>query len=256
MGYLYALVELKTTNALPPEPHGYWNRQVSLQVDAIATTLSIRHDQIYSSVYAIELNDGRTKQYDIFYDEEETLLAKDDAISVQAVLEDWLQWANKEKDTMDMTINDVNRNVGNLCSVCDWAAECLGKGKEIELPEESKPTLDLLVRYSEEAKNVKALKEELKERMLKLGASKAKVSGFNVSLRGGNKKQEIDTSSYSKEEILKIAKDNPALLTVDKSKANKLIDHVDDDVKWIVDGHTTEKTTPLSVIIKKMNRKV
>jgi len=254
-GYKYALIELKTTNAIPPKPHDYWVRQVSLQVDAISTTLSIEHSEIYASVYAIELNNGLTRQYPIECDEEEIILSKDDAVTAQAVLEDWLQWANKEKDSMELSVNDVNRNIGNLCSVCDWAQECIGKGKEVRLPDETLPTLEVIAKHSEEAKNVKALKEELRDYLVKLGAGRAKTSGFTVSLRGGNKKEEIDPSGYSREEILAIARELPEVLTINKTYANSLIGNIDKELEWIIDGHIKQKTTPLSVIIKREKKR-
>ena len=256
MGFKYLLIEIKTTNALPPEAHEYWTRQVSVQADAIANGKGVLPTEIYAILYAIELNDGHTKQFEMFYDEEEVLLAKDDALSAVSVLEDWLQWASKEKETMELSIDDVNKNIGNLCSACEWAADCLGKGKEIELPEEQIPTLEVLAKYSGDAKNIKALKDEIKERMLKLGAKKGLTKGYTVSLRGGNKKTEVDEDSYTKEEILKMAKANPNWLVPNKNLLTSMIGNVDEDFKWVVDGHTKEKTTPISIIINKVRKKV
>jgi len=96
-GYSHVIVELKTTAYIPSEPHGYWVRQTSVQRDAMATALNIDPDKIFVILYAIELNNGQTMEYPMPPDEAELLLAKDDALSLHEFLEDWLQFAQKEK---------------------------------------------------------------------------------------------------------------------------------------------------------------
>jgi hypothetical protein len=250
-GYTHVIVELKTTAYIPTEPHGYWVRQTSVQRDAMATTLNIDPDKIFVILYAIELNNGETRQYPMPPDEAELLLAKDDALSLHEFLEDWLQFAQKEKEHMEFSVSDVNRNVGNLCVICDHAAKCLGKGKEAIIPETYIPEILDVLEYSESAKPISAKKEELKKFMLNLGAKRAKVGDYSVVLSGGNEKTDIDEKSYKPEDIENIFKNHPDLITIDKKRVAALIGTLSKDEEWITNGHTVTKKTPVSIRVQR-----
>ena len=60
---------------------------------------------------------------------------------------------------------------------------------------------------------------------------------------------------YSDEEILRIAQLDPSLLVPNTKKILSKVDNIDDDLKWIVDGHLVEKTTPVSVIVQQRKKK-
>jgi len=251
----YILYELKTTNAIPSEPHDYWVRQTNLQAQYIADSLGIEPEKIDIYVYAIELNDGRNAEFNIEFEVEEVLIAQDDALSFASVIEDYIQYANKEKDAMEFTIHDVNRRVGNLCSICKFAHNCLGSGETVELPDDLARSVSDVKEWAKQEKNMKAHKEEVKQFMLNLGAKKAKTSGFKVTLKGGNKKDVINPDSYTDEEKLALAKKDANLIKIDEKQLSRYFGTEDDSMKWVTDEkHLKEKVSALSVMITEVKK--
>ena len=254
-GCKFILIELKTTNAIPTEPHDYWVRQVNVQAEYIAEAKGISPEKIDMYVYAMELNDGRNAEFNIPYQVEEVMLAQDDALSFVNVIEDYIAFVNKEKNTMEFTINDVNRRVGNLCSVCKFAHNCLGSGEIIEFPEDIVRTISYVKNWAKQEKNVKASKDEIKQIMLNLGAKKGKAPGYAVTLKGGNSKKVIDPKSFTDEEKLTLAKRNANLVSVNIKELAKLKSSDDEKDLWITDEkHMVQKKTPVSVMIMEVKK--
>ena len=254
-GCKFILIELKTTNAIPTEPHDYWVRQVNVQAEYIAEAKGISPEKIDMYVYAMELNDGRNAEFNIPYQVEEVMLAQDDALSFVNVIEDYISFVNKEKNTMEFTINDVNRRVGNLCSVCKFAHNCLGSGEIIEFPEDIVRTISYVKNWAKQEKNVKASKDEIKQIMLNLGAKKGKAPGYAVTLKGGNSKKVIDPKSFTDEEKLTLAKRNANLVSVNIKELAKLKSSDDEKDLWITDEkHMVQKKTPVSVMITEVKK--
>ena len=254
-GCKFILIELKTTNAIPTEPHDYWVRQVNVQAEYIAEAKGISPEKIDMYVYAMELNDGRNAEFNIPYQVEEVMLAQDDALSFVNVIEDYIAFVNKEKNTMEFTINDVNRRVGNLCSVCKFAHNCLGSGEIIEFPEDIVRTISYVKNWAKQEKNVKASKDEIKQIMLNLGAKKGKAPGYAVTLKGGNSKKVIDPKSFTDEEKLTLAKRNANLVSVNIKELAKLKSSDDEKDLWITDEkHMVQKKTPVSVMITEVKK--
>jgi len=249
-GKKFILIEIKTTNAIPKVPHDYWVRQVCLQTKYIAAEKGVQPEEIDAKVLALELNDGGNKVFDIEYSEAEAMLAEEDALALVNVVEDYIQWQNGEKDSMEFSVNDVPRNVGNICSVCPWAFNCLGKGEVKELPDDIAEEAVEYREFKDIEKNAKKLGEDVKKFMLKSGVSKAKKKGVTVTLRGGNKKVEVDTSKYTDQELLELARLNPSYVMPNKKELAKLINSkLPDDKKWIIEGKTVETTTNISLIV-------
>lgn len=255
-GKTHILIELKTANAVPDEPHDYWVRQVNLQTDYIATDLGIDTDDMLSFVYCMELNDGRNKMFHIPFEVEEVLIAQDDALSYANVIEDFIQFANGEKEHMEYTINDVNRRVGNLCSVCEYAHNCLGSGETLEFPPDLARTVATVREYAKQDKNIKAMKTELKDVMLNLGVKKGVCDGYAVTLKGGNSNTVLDESSYTDEEKLQMVKMNPRLVTPNLKAIQALADPEDEKVSWMFgQKHEKKKQSPISVMIAESKKR-
>jgi hypothetical protein len=251
----YILYELKTTNAIPAEPHDYWIRQTNMQAQYIADSKGIDPEKIDIFVYAMELNDGRNKEFDLDFEVEEVLLAQDDAISFVSVIEDFIQYANKEKDTMDFTINDVHRRVGNLCSICKFANSCLGSGEVVEFPPDLQRSISTIKEWAKQEKNIKATKEEVKKFMLNLGTKKGKAPGYAVTLKGGNVKEVINPDSFSDEEKLALMKRDASFVSVNVKQLAKFYGTKNEEDLWITDEkHMMPKTSAISVMITEVKQ--
>jgi len=249
-GAKYILYELKTSNAIPTEPHDYWVRQTNMQAQYIAEKKGIKPEEIDIYVYAIEINDGREQEYHIPFEIEEVLIAQDDALSFVSVIEDYIQFVNKEKDMMEFSINDVNRRVGNLCSICKFAHNCLGSGETIELSPDMARDVDTVKKWAIQEKNMKAMKDDVKKLMLNLGAKKAKAPGYAITLKGGNKKDIIDPTAFTDAEKLTLAKRDGNFVDVSVKNLARFMSDPDEKDAWIVDEkHMTTKMTALSVMI-------
>ena len=255
-GCKYILYELKTTNTIPKEPHDYWVRQTNIQAEYIAEAKGISPEEIDIYVYAIELDYGRYAEFHIDYDVEEVMIAQDDALSFVNVIEDYIHFINKEKDTMDLSINDVNRRVGNLCSICKYAHNCLGTGDIIEFPDDMKRELVEIKDYSKKYKNIESMKQDIKSFMMNVNARKGKAPGYAVTIKGGNEKDVINPNSFSDEEKLFLFKKDSILLSINTKAISKFKDSENDEDKWIFDKkHLTSKKTPISVMITEVSNK-
>ena len=255
-GCKFILIELKTTNSIPSEPHDYWVRQINVQAEYIAEAKGISPEQIDMYVYAMELNDGRHAEFNIPYQVEEVLIAQDDAISFVNVIEDYIVFANKEKDSMEFSINDVNRRVGSLCSVCKWAQDCLGSGKIVNLPDDIAREVKYVKEWSKQEKNIRAARDEIKKFLLSSGVKKGKAPGYAVTIKGGNKREVLDPKSYTPEEKLELAKRNADFVTVNVKELAKFRESKDEKDLWIVDKkHLVEKTSPVSIMITETKNK-
>ncbi len=254
-GAKYILYELKTTNAIPIEPHDYWVRQTNMQAEYIAAAKGVTPEEIDIYVYAIEINDGRNAEYHIPYELEEVLLAQDDAISFASVIEDYIQFANKEKDAMEFSINDVNRRVGNLCSVCKFAHNCLGSGDVVDFSPDMSRSIETIKEWSKQEKNIKAIKDEVKKFMLNLGAKKGKAPGYAVTLKGGNVKDVFNPDAYTAEEKLTLVKRNANLVTMNVKELAKFYGTKEKTDMWISDAkHLMPKVSAISVMIMEVRK--
>jgi len=246
--YKYLLVELKTTNGIPVNVHDYWEKQTNIQMDIIAQEIGIEPEEIGTIVYAIELNDGNTKEFPIKYDLEVTTLALEEAMFCLDVIQDYFDWSNGDKENREFEIQNVPRRVGSACMLCDHTDDCLSKTEAIELEDNYNSTLEYIAKYNAEKKNIDKNKGDIKNLLLKLGAKKAFTKDFEVSLRGGNKKKVIDPSKFSDKEKLEIAKKLPDYISVsaklDGAKVPKDMEWINSDDKYI------DKTTSVSMIIK------
>jgi len=243
-GYKYVLIELKTTNNLPSEPHDYWVKQSSLQAEYIAREKDIDISEIKIVVYAMELNDGLTKQFDIEYDAEATTLIQEDALQLAEFMEEYIRYANMEVEEMQVTINDVNRNVGPLCSICKFAPECIGGSEVVQLPKELEDIAVYVKNFKAEEKNVKKSQDELRKFMLQSGAKRAEGSDAEVMITGGKKSEVVDETKLTKEEILELAEKHPDIIKFDSKKLNTLAKKFD-----FLDKKKTEKVSPIRMRI-------
>ncbi len=254
-GCEYILYELKTTNAIPVEPHDYWVRQTNMQAQYIADAKGIDPEKIDIYVYAIELNDGRNSEFSLEFEVEEVLLAQHDALSFASVIEDFIQYANKEKDVMEFTINDVNRRVGNLCSICKFAHNCLGSGEVIEFSPDMQRSISTIKEWAKQEKNIKATKDEVKKLMLNLGTKKGKSPGYAITLKGGNTKEVIDPAAFSDEEKLTLAKRDARFVSINVKELAQFYGTKEDKDLWITDEkHMMPKTSAISVMITEVKK--
>jgi len=254
-GAKYILYELKTTDAIPKEPHDYWVRQTNMQAEYISVAKGVTPEEIDIYVYAIEINDGRNAEYHIPYEPEEVLLAQDDALSFVSVVEDFIQFANKEKDRMEFSINDVNRRVGNLCSVCKFAHNCLGSGEIVDLSPDMMRDIETIKNWSKQEKNIKAMKDGIKKFMLNLGTKKGRGDGYAITLKGGNVKNVINPDAYTDEEKLTLVKRDASLVNVNVKELAKFFGTKDEADMWISDDkHLMPKTSPISVMIMEVKK--
>jgi len=246
-GYKWILIELKSTNAIPKEPHDYWESQVNMQIDAIAENVGCDVSEIHASVFAIELNDGMTMQYPITYNEDLLLEVKEQALFLNEVLQDYVDFKNKVKDTLEFTAKDVPANFGNLCSICHWTEECFGKGKIAKLPEDLTRMAKSVREYKNQEKNIKGMVSSIKEFMEGAKALKAENGSVTVSLRGGKEKTVLDTSAISPADAKLVWKND---MTVFDINSKKLEASLPDFHKDLIKKYPSTKKSPVSVIIK------
>ncbi len=249
-GKKYLLVELKTTNMIPEEPHDYWLIQTMIQAKFIADVRGIDISDIDISVLALELNNGGYRQYSIEYDEELTNIALEEALILNEILTQLIEFHTGERETFDFTVDDAPRHVGSLCVECPWLHDCLGSTEEIGLPDDIARAAQEYKGWKEQERNMKEKGLLIKE-FLKANKTKKAISpGLSLTIRGGNTKQVLDKSTLTDEDITSLWEKNMRVFDVDEKALQAL---EPDRYKQLVEDHSKTKTTAESLLINRSN---
>ncbi len=248
--FKYVLIELKTSNAVPLEPHGYWVQQVNMQVDYISKAKKIKQEEICAFVYVIELDYGRHDYYEIEFDPEDVLIAEYNAISFYDVITEYIQFANGDIEIEDMqyTIYNVEPTFGTICNMCEWADLCTKEKDSIELPAELAEYAKEVKEWKDKEKNTKAKNTEIKEFMQKHNVKKSTSDGMVATIRGGNTKDIVDIDSMSDDEKDELWKTNMRIFNLNDTLYSKLEPK---RYKEMMKKYPGTKTTAESLILKR-----
>ena len=247
-GIKYILIELKTSNAVPSEPHGYWIQQVNLQHDYISIAKGIKQEELSAKLYVMELDYGRHGMFDIPFDPAEVALAEKGAVSLYNVITEFVQFANGEIEEMTSTVFDIDATYGELCNMCDWTDMCFKEKQNVDLPKELEIYALELKEYKEKDKNMKAKGEELKQFMKNGGVKRATSEGMTLSIRGGNEKDIVDVDSVPDEKMNELWKANMRVFVLNETLFSKLEPKRH---KEMLNDHRGTKVTAESLILKR-----
>lgn len=246
----YLLVELKTSNSVPSEPHDYWVKQVSIQIHIIAEAKGIEVEEIGASVFVMELDYGFTGAFQIEYDEESVIIALEELMQLADALQDLVDFQNHMKDSMEFSSSDVPYNLGNLCSFCDHQAICY-KGFEqndyIALPEEYAKELVEIKRYRDKKNNFDNMAKDISSWLVKSGVRRGVSSIAEAKLRGGNKKVNKEVEP---KDIKKLYEEHPEFFVIDQDRVLRQLDNKKIAELFIVKEEEYLTTVSMSISIK------
>ena len=247
-GYKFILIEAKTTNAIPSDTHEYWLSQVNMQIRYIANGKKVEPEEIRTFVYALELNNGGHKQFDVEFDQAEVEISELKALSYIDVSEDYHQFMHGEIKEMQYTVFNVIPTYGTICYSCQWAFLCLKERTSIDLPADLDIYASEFKDWKDQEKNMNGKKEYIKDFIKKSNAKEAKSADITAAIRGGNISDTLDIDALTTEEKDEIWKTDMRVYKLNDAAMRKLRPK---EYKALMEKHKTTKTSAESLILKR-----
>ncbi len=166
------IVEQKSVSSIPDEPYPSWVEQLQFQMGL--AKLLYPKAEIKGSLFVIDLNSGKYEEFNGYEPNDE-------------IFDVLLENAKKIYEfVQNNQVDDLPIEPGLLCGYCPFKADCPAfTGDESEVPEDVQKAVESYMTISQEEKNLKREKDNLKQEIIGYtGPSfKAAFNGYKLSVK-------------------------------------------------------------------------